>query len=312
MPTEIKIGTRGSALALAQANWVAAQISGRHPACRVELVIIKTTGDKIQDVPLAQIGGKGLFIKEIEEALLAGQVDLAVHSLKDMPAEVPEGLILGAVPPREDCRDAFISSRYANLAEIPAGGRVGTGSLRRRVQLLHRRPDLEVVPLRGNVDTRLKKMETLGLDALILAAAGLNRLGLAHIYRGCLAESDMLPAVGQGALGLEVRAADHDLRELVAFLDDPLTHSAVTAERAFLARLEGGCVVPVAALGRVEGDSLVLSALISDLEGRRCLRDQKSAPLAEAAGLGTHMAETLLAAGGAEILAELYGRPVKF
>ena len=162
---EIKIGTRGSALALAQARWVAAQISGRHPACRVELVIIKTTGDKIQDVPLAQIGGKGLFIKEIETALLTGQVDLAVHSLKDMPAEVPEGLMLGAVPPREDCRDAFISSRYANLAEIPPGGRVGTGSLRRRVQLLHRRPDLEVVPLRGNVDTRVKKMDTLGLDA---------------------------------------------------------------------------------------------------------------------------------------------------
>ena len=162
---DIKIGTRGSALALAQARWVAAQISGRYPACRVELVIIKTTGDKIQDVPLAQIGGKGLFIKEIEEALFQGQVDLAVHSLKDMPAEVPAGLMLGAVPPREDCRDAFISSRYANLSEIPAGGRVGTGSLRRRVQLLHRRPDLTVVPLRGNVDTRLKKLETLGLDA---------------------------------------------------------------------------------------------------------------------------------------------------
>jgi hydroxymethylbilane synthase len=238
-------------------------------------------------------------------------VDLAVHSLKDMPAEVPEGLMLGAVPPREDCRDAFISSRYANLSEIPSGGRVGTGSLRRRVQLLHRRPDLEVVPLRGNVDTRLKKMETLGLDALILAAAGLNRLGLAHIYRGCVPESDMLPAVGQGALGLEVRAADHDLRQLVAFLDDPPTRGAVTAERAFLARLEGGCVVPVAALGRVDGDILHLEALISDLEGRRCLRDQRSAPAAEAAGLGTRMAETLLAAGGREILAELYGRPVK-
>jgi len=218
--------------------------------------------------------------------------------------------MLGAVPPREDCRDAFISSRYAALAEIPAGGRVGTGSLRRRVQLLHRRPDLTVVPLRGNVDTRLKKMEILRLDALILAAAGLNRLGLAHIYRGCVPESDMLPAVGQGALGLEVRLADHDLRELLAFLDDPPTRLAVTAERAFLARLEGGCVVPVAALGRVEGDSLVLSALISDLEGRRVLRDQRSAPVAEAAGLGSQMAESLLAAGGREILAALYGRSI--
>jgi hydroxymethylbilane synthase len=306
----IRIGTRGSALALAQSRWVAAQISGRHPGCRVELVVIKTTGDKIQDVPLAQIGGKGLFIKEIEEALLKGQVDLAVHSLKDMPAEVPEGLMLGAVPRREDCRDAFISSRYASLAEIPAGGRVGTGSLRRRVQLLHRRPDLEVVPLRGNVDTRLKKMATLGLDALILAAAGLNRLGLAHLYRGCVSPADMLPAVGQGALGLEVRVADQDLRELLTFLDDSSTRLAVTAERAFLARLEGGCVVPVAALGRVAGEALQLEALISDLEGRRLLREQRSAPVAEAAELGTQMAESLLAQGGREILAALYGRPV--
>jgi len=307
---DLKIGTRGSALALAQARWVAAQISGRHPTCRVELVIIKTTGDKIQDVPLAQIGGKGLFIKEIETALLTGQVDLAVHSLKDMPAEVPEGLMLGAVPPREDCRDAFISSRYATLAEIPSGGRVGTGSLRRRVQLLHRRPDLEVVPLRGNVDTRLKKMATLGLDGLILAAAGLNRLGLAHTYRNCVPEADMLPAVGQGALGLEVRTGDQELRELVAFLDDPPTHLAVTAERAFLARLEGGCVVPVAALGRVTGDSLSLEALISDLEGRRVLRDNRTAPVAQAADLGTGLADDLLARGGREILAELYGRPL--
>ena len=306
----IKIGTRGSALALVQSNWVAAQISGRHPGCRVELVIIKTTGDKIHDVPLAQIGGKGLFIKEIEEALFRGQVDLAVHSLKDMPAEVPDGLMLGAVPPREDCRDAFISSRYRTLAEIPAGGRVGTGSLRRRVQLLHRRPDLEVVPLRGNVDTRLKKMENLGLDALILAAAGLNRLGLGHLYQCCVPEADMLPAVSQGALGLEIRRADHDLKELVAFLDDRPTRLAVTAERAFLARLEGGCVVPVAALGRVENDSLHLEALISDLEGRRLLRESNHGPVTEAARLGSNLAESLLAQGGREILSELYGRPI--
>ena len=307
---DVRIGTRGSALALAQSNWVAAQLSGRYPGCRVELVIIKTTGDKITDVPLAQIGGKGLFIKEIEEALLTGQVDLAVHSLKDMPAEVPEGLMLGAVPPREDCRDAFISSRYKSLAEIPSGGRVGTGSLRRRVQLLHRRPDLEVVPIRGNVDTRLKKMETLGLDALILAAAGLNRLGLAHLYQCCVSEAEMLPAVSQGALGLEIRTADPDLRELVAFLDDTTTRTAVTAERAFLARLEGGCVVPVAALGRVEGDNLHLEALISDLEGRRLLRDSVSGPVTDAAQLGTRLADSLLAQGGREILSELYGRPL--
>ncbi len=310
MATEIKIGTRGSALALTQARWVQAQLAAHHPDCRVALVIIKTTGDKILDVPLAQIGGKGLFIKEIEEALRAGRVDLAVHSLKDMPAVVPEGLILGAVPAREDHRDAFISSRYDGLAAIPPGGRLGTGSLRRRVQLLHQRPDLEVVAIRGNVDTRLKKMETLRLDALILAAAGLNRLGLTHVYRGLLSETDMLPAVGQGALGLEVRADDLRLRELIAFLDHAPSRIAVSAERAFLARLEGGCVVPVAALGRVEGDTLILEALISDLEGKRYLRERLSGPVDEAQAMGTDLANRLLDRGGREILAELYANPL--
>jgi hydroxymethylbilane synthase len=302
---EIRIGTRGSALALAQARWVQGQLSARHSGLRVELVIIKTTGDKIQDIPLAQVGGKGLFIKEIEEALLRSDVDLAVHSLKDLPAEMPPELTLAAVPPREDWRDAFISSRYANLAEVPGGGRIGTGSLRRRVQLLHVRPDLQIVALRGNVDTRLKKMETLGLDALILAAAGLNRLGMGHIYRGCLPETEMLPAVGQGALGLEVRAADRELQDLIAFLDDPVTHTAVSAERAFLARLEGGCVVPVAAWSRLAGDSLVMDALISDLEGQRVLRDHIAGSPEEAAFLGTYLANRMLDCGGKEILDEL-------
>ena len=310
MAREIKIGTRGSALALTQSRWVQAQLLARHPDCRVELEIIKTSGDIIHDVPLAQVGGKGLFIKEIEEALLSGRVDLAVHSLKDMPAEIPAGLMLGAVPPREDYRDAFISSRSASLAEIPAGGRIGTGSLRRRVQLLHRRPDLEIVALRGNVDTRLKKMETLGLDALILAAAGLNRLGLSHVYRGLLSESEMLPAVAQGALGLEVRAEDQRLRELIAFLDHPPTRIAVTAERAFLARLEGGCVVPVAALGKVEGDALTLEALISDLDGKRYLRELFPATWTRPKPMGTALANRLLDQGGREILAELYAHPL--
>lgn len=282
----------------------------RHPGLACELVIIKTSGDIHKDVPLAQIGGKGLFIKEIEEALLAGEVDLAVHSLKDMPADLPLGLILGAVPPREDCRDAFISKPYASLAEIPPGGKVGTGSLRRRVQLLHRRPDLEVVPLRGNVDTRLKKMETLGLDAIILAAAGLNRLGLAHLYRGCLSEAEMLPAIGQGALALEVRAQDQEMRQLIGVLNDPATATAVAAERAFLARLEGGCMVPIAALGRVENGGLTLEALISDLEGKTVFRDRLTGTPAEAAPLGTRLAEQLLDQGGRKILSEIYSRPV--
>ena len=209
------------------------------------------------------------------------------------------------MPPREDHRDAFISSRYASLGEIPPGGRLGTGSLQRRVQLLHHRPDLEVVAIRGNVDTRLKKLETLGLDALILAAAGLNRLGLSHVYRSLLSEDEMLPAVAQGALGLEVRSGDRRVRELVAFLDHPPSRIAVTGERAFLARLEGGCVVPVAALGRLKGDSLTLEALISDLEGQRFLRDRISGQVADAAFLGTELANRLLDQGGREILAEL-------
>ncbi len=310
MPRTIRIGTRGSHLALAQTHWVKAQVQARHADLFIEVVVIKTTGDKLKDVPLAQVGGKGLFIKEIEEALLAGEVDLAIHSLKDMPAEMPPGCVLGAVPPREDCRDAFISQRYASLAEIPAGGRVGTGSLRRKVQILHRRPDLEVVHLRGNVDTRLRKLETEGLDAIILAAAGLKRLGLGHIPRGYLDETEMLPAIGQGALGLEVRADDQEMLELLSPLNHYPSQVAVTAERAFLARLGGGCLVPVAALGRFQEDSLSLEALISDLEGRQVLQDHLVGPPEEADSMGRRLAEMLLERGGGKILQGIFGRPV--
>jgi hydroxymethylbilane synthase len=304
------IGTRGSKLALAQANWVKARLEEQHPGLAVELVIIKTTGDKLKDVPLAQVGGKGLFIKEIEEALFAGQVDLAVHSLKDMPAVVPAGLVIAAIPPREDCRDAFISNHYGTLAAIPPGGRVGTGSLRRRVQLLNLRPDLEVVPIRGNVDTRLRKMAAQGLDALILAAAGLSRLGLSHLSRDFLSPREMLPAISQGALGLEVRAADNRAREFIAFLDDPVTHAAVDAERGFLARLEGGCVVPVAGLAQVEVGSLSFEALIGDLDGRNIIRGRITGLPSEADSLGRTLAERLLDQGGREILARIYGRSI--
>jgi hydroxymethylbilane synthase len=308
LPRTVRIGTRGSPLALTQTRWVEAQLLEQHPGLVTELVIIKTTGDKLKDVPLAQVGGKGLFIKEIEEALLAGEVDLAIHSLKDMPAEMPPGCVLGAVPPREDCRDAFISQRYASLMEIPAGGRVGTGSLRRKVQVLHRRPDLEVVHLRGNVDTRLRKLETEGLDAIILAAAGLKRLGLGHIPRGYLAETEMLPAIGQGALGLEVRAGDQEMLDLLAPLNHVPTQVAVTGERAFLARLEGGCLVPVAALGSLADGVLTLEALISDLEGKKVLQDRLTGPPEEAAGMGLRLAEMLLDRGGREILQSIYGK----
>jgi hydroxymethylbilane synthase len=309
LPRTIRIGTRGSALALAQTRGVEAQIQALHPGVATELVIIKTTGDKLKDVPLAQVGGKGLFIKEIEEALLAGTVDLAVHSLKDMPAEMPAGCVLGAVPPREDCRDAFISHHYDSLGEIPAGGLVGTGSLRRKVQILHRRPDLEVVHLRGNVDTRLRKLESEGLDAIILAAAGLKRLGLGHVPRGYLATTEMLPAIGQGALGLEVRGDDEEMLDLLKPLNHYPTQVEVTGERAFLARLEGGCLIPVAALGRLEDGSFTLEALISDLEGRRFLQHSLAGPPEEAHSLGRRLAEILLERGGKEILQEIYGRP---
>jgi hydroxymethylbilane synthase len=306
----IRIGTRGSALALAQSRQIESRLRALHPDITTELVIIKTTGDKLKDVPLATVGGKGLFIKEIEEALLAGEVDLAVHSLKDMPAEMPAGCTLGAVPPREDWRDAFISDTYNSLADIPAGGQIGTGSLRRRVQILHRRPDLEVVHLRGNVDTRLRKMTEQGLDAIILAAAGLNRLGLSHIPRALLSAEDMLPAISQGALGLEIRDQDRAMEELLAFLDDPPSRIAVTAERAFLERLEGGCLVPVAALGTVNRDHLTMEALISDLDGRHLIRESASGPTTDAAILGRDLAERLLDKGGREILSEIYGRPL--
>jgi hydroxymethylbilane synthase len=304
----LRIGTRGSALALVQANWVKARLQERHSGLTVELVIIKTTGDKLKDVPLAQVGGKGLFIKEIEEALIAGAVDLAVHSLKDMPAVVPEGLAIAAVPPREDWRDAFISNNFRTLAEVPPGGRIGTGSLRRRVQLLHLRPDLEIVPIRGNVDTRLRKMAVQGLDALVLAAAGLARLGLSHVSRSFLSEEEMLPAISQGALGLEVRAADARVLELISFLDDPAAHTAVAAERGFLARLEGGCLVPVAGLAQVREGAVTFRGLIGDLEGKKIIRGCISGPPPEAAALGRSLAELLLDQGGREILAQICGR----
>ena len=239
MKTLLRIGTRGSALALAQATLMRNQIQEHHPQVTVELTIIKTTGDKIQDVPLAKIGGKGLFTKEIELAIAAGEVDLGVHSMKDVPTEVPPGLVIGITTRREDPRDAFISRKYPSIMAIPAGGRIGTGSLRRRAQLLHLRPDLEIIPLRGNVDTRLRKLVAENLDGLILATAGLRRLGRAEEITAIISDVEMLPAIGQGALGLEYREADRDTKNLLAFLDHPETKVAVAAERAFL-RAPGG------------------------------------------------------------------------
>jgi hydroxymethylbilane synthase len=308
MKKQLRIGTRGSALALAQATLVQKLIQDQHPHITVELEIIKTTGDKIQDVPLAKIGGKGLFTKEIELAILAGEVDLGVHSMKDVPTEVPPGLVIGITTVREDPRDAFISRKYQTLGEIPPGGRIGTGSLRRRAQLMHLRPDLEVVPIRGNVDTRLRKLVEENLDGLILAAAGLRRLGRAGEITAIMPETEMLPAIGQGALGLEYREEDAETRELLEFLDHPETKIAVAAERAFLARLEGGCQVPIAAQGSLKNGALVLEGLIGDLTGARLYREHVLGRPEDAASLGRQLAEMLLQQGGAQILSEIYGR----
>lgn len=305
MGEALRIGTRGSQLALWQARWVQQSILEQWPGTTVELVIVKTQGDKILDVPLAQVGGKGLFVKEIEEALLDGRIDLAVHSMKDMPAALPEGLHIAAVPLRENPLDALISLRHASLEDLPQGARVGTSSLRRGAQLLHRRPDLTIVALRGNVDTRLKKLETTELDAIVLAAAGLTRLGLADRITAHIAPDIMLPAVGQGALCIEARNNDGSTKQLLAALDHRPTHVAITAERAFLHRLEGGCQIPLAGHATLENDQLQLTGLVAELDGSRMVHATNRGAPDQAAALGRQLAETLLHRGAGEILERL-------
>ena len=304
--TQLRIGTRGSALALWQAEWVKAQLLAAHEELAVELLVIKTTGDKILDVPLAKVGGKGLFVKEIEEALLDGKADLAVHSVKDMPAELPEGLHLAVMPPREDPRDALISRNGAGLEVLPHGARVGTSSLRRAAQLLHLRPDLRIETLRGNVDTRLRKLESEGFDAIVLAAAGLKRMELSHVVSEYLEPERMLPAVGQGALGIETRTGDAFTNEVVASLAHPQTMTIVRAERAFLKRLEGGCQVPIGAHATMEGETLILTGMVADLEGVRLIRKELRGDAQQPEVVGERLAEVILESGGAEILAEFY------
>jgi hydroxymethylbilane synthase len=308
MRKHIKIGTRGSLLATTQSTWVKNQIEAAHPGVSVELVIIVTKGDKILDVPLAKVGGKGLFVKEIEEALLRRDVDLAVHSMKDVPSELPEELHLGIIPLRENPHDAFISTGYATLADLPQGATVGTSSLRRRSQLAALRPDLEIVDLRGNLDTRLRKLEEGQFQAIILAAAGLNRLGMSSRATGYFTAREMLPAVGQGALGIELRKDDAELLEGLAFLNDAKTTVAVSAERAFLFRLEGGCQVPIGAFAEVNNGRVELTGLVASVDGKVVLKDSISGPVEEAQKLGTQLANKILEMGGKEILAEVYGQ----
>ena len=301
----LKLGTRGSPLAMRQAGLVADALCNRWPGLEVALIAIKTSGDKLLDSPLAQAGGKGLFVKEIEEALLGGRIDLAVHSLKDLPAVLPPGLRLGAVMRREDPLDALVARDGLQFAELPLGARIGTSSLRRQVQFLHRRPDLQIVPLRGNVETRLKKLDTLGLDAVVLAAAGLIRLGLEHRITERLDPDLSLPAIGQGALAIEIREGDRRVAAPVDRIDHRETRLATMAERAFLRRLGGSCVTPVAAFGEIEGDLLVLTGMVGSLDGKRLVRRALRGEAGTPDEVGRALAEELLAAGADEILREI-------
>jgi hydroxymethylbilane synthase len=307
MPRSIRIGTRGSALALQQTQIVVAQLKAAWPDLTVDVVEIRTTGDRIQDVPLAKIGDKGLFVKEIEEALLDGRIDWAVHSVKDLPSELPEGLSVGMLAARLDPRDALVARHGLRLATLPEKAVIGTSSLRRRAQLLHWRPDLTIVPIRGNVDTRLRKLETEGLDGIVVAAAGFMRMGWEARISDIIPPEICLPAVGQGALGVEMRRDDAEAQALFRALTSPATQAAVTAERSFLAHLQGGCQVPIAAWAIAEGDRLWLRGMISDADGLTLLRSERWGPLHTPESLGEALAGELLQRGGDVILRDIYG-----
>ena len=310
MQKTIKIGTRASLLAMAQSTNIKKRIEEHYPDVTVELVKIVTKGDKILDVPLAKVGGKGLFVKEIEDAMLNHEVDIAVHSMKDVPAELPEELHLGIITKREDPRDAFISNQYKTLADLPHGAKVGTSSLRRKSQLGLMRSDLVIQDLRGNLDTRLRKLDEKQYDAIILAAAGLNRLNLSARVASFFSPVEMLPAVGQGAVGIELRKADQELLEALSFLSDETTAVAVRAERAYLHRLEGGCQVPIGAFAELKGGEVTLTGLVASVDGSKMIKEQASAPAVDAEKLGKSLAETILAKGGGTILAEVYGEEI--
>jgi hydroxymethylbilane synthase len=306
MKDKVIIGTRGSMLALWQAEWVKSQIKELSPSLDVELMKIKTSGDKILDVPLANIGGKGLFVKEIEEALLRGDVDLAVHSMKDVPAELPEGLHISVILRREDPRDALISNGV-KFRDLKRGANIGTSSLRRSCQLRSARPDLWITTLRGNVDTRLRKLDEGQFDAIILAAAGVKRLGYEGRITETLDAEISLPAIAQGAVGIECRVEDGFTNDLLRPLDHPETSICVRAERAFLIRLEGGCQVPIAGHATLNGGGIALEGLVGSVSGDRIIRDRIEGSPEEAEALGTELAERLLGQGAGEILAEVYG-----
>jgi hydroxymethylbilane synthase len=304
--TRLRIGSRGSQLALWQANHISALLRAR--GYEVEIEVIHTTGDKITDVALAMVGTKGMFTKEIEEALAAERVDLAVHSLKDLPTELSLGFELAAVTQRQDPRDAFCSRLYAKIENLPQGARVGTSSLRRQAQLRAIRRDLDIHPLRGNVDTRLRKLEQGEYDAIILAAAGLKRLGKTELIKQIIPVEIMCPAAGQGALGIEIREGDSTMRQYLEFLNDSAARAATTCERALLNRLGGGCQVPIGAFAETCDGKLHLKAIVADPDGSRVLRESRDGNLDDPEQLGNDVGDTLLSRGGDEILAAVYGR----
>jgi hydroxymethylbilane synthase len=305
----LRIGTRRSALARTQTEWVRATLARQFPDLGIRVITMQTSGDRLRDVSLAGEGGKALFVKELEEALLANEIDLAVHSLKDVPAALPPGLHLGAVTEREDPRDALVAPEHRTLDRLPPGARLGTGALRRQSQLLGLRSDLSIVPLRGNVPTRLEKIAREGLAGVVLAFAGLRRLGLAERVTEVLDVSRCVPAVGQGSLGLECRVDDAETNAKLAALAHPASAVAAAAERAFLGRLGGGCQVPLGAHATVGGGEVALRAFVGTPDGARALRDERRGPEGSAAEVGRALAESLLDRGAGEILAALGAPP---
>jgi len=299
----LRIGTRKSKLALWQANFIKEKLEKR--GHKVELVLITTSGDKIQDVPLAKIGGKGLFVKEIEEALMRKEIDLAVHSLKDVPMTLPEGLTIGAITERENPFDVLISLKGVHFEDLPQGAKVGTSSLRRQVQIKRRRRDLKVETLRGNVDTRLRKLQEGFYDAIILAYAGVKRMGMEDKITQVL--EDFIPAVGQGSLAIEIREDDQDVWQVVRDLDHTESRTRAECERAFLRELQGGCQVPIGAYSWIEGDKILIKGFVSDLEGIKFIEGMKSAGMKCAEQIGVQLARELLSKGAEEILRGIYG-----
>ena len=302
---KIVIGSRGSQLALWQANWVKAELERLHSNVDINIRVITTSGDKIQDVPLAKIGGKGLFVKEIEEALLAKEVDLAVHSMKDVPMEIPAELVVSVITKRESPLDALISKNGERLINLPQGATIGTSSLRRSSQLLKYRADFKIYPLRGNVDTRLRKVKTDNYDAIILASAGLNRLGWASDITEEISEEILLPAMGQGALGIETRLDDTKTYDFISTLNHKQTNYAVTAERALVGRLDGGCQVPIGAYAKIENNLISLKGLVASLDGETIYTSENAGPVDDAINIGQELGSRLLKMGANEILEKL-------